>query len=99
MSQRLTSAKESSSKPALQSHEDLARKLQVTDWDIKPFVSVLFLSPMESYNSFSYLGNLFHGGECLGRRSWREIERHQVMHSEFNFESLNWRIVKLLYRF
>ncbi|KAG5001208.1 hypothetical protein JHK82_022365 [Glycine max] len=28
VTQRLTSAKESSSKPALQSHEDLAKKLQ-----------------------------------------------------------------------
>ncbi|TKY75263.1 WD repeat and FYVE domain-containing protein 3 [Spatholobus suberectus] len=41
VTQRLTSAKESSSKPALQSHEDLARKLQVTDWE--PFVLVWFV--------------------------------------------------------
>lgn len=31
MTQRLSNAKEAANKPALQSHEDLARKLQVID--------------------------------------------------------------------
>jgi len=59
----------------LQSHEDLARKLQVNDWDNKTFV-VLFLLPVEGYNSMNYVSNML---VCPCRRSWREIERHQVL--------------------
>ena len=47
MTQRLSNAKEAANKPALQSHEDLARKLQVTyNLQFKPMVfyaSVSFL--------------------------------------------------------
>ena len=53
MTQRLTSAKESSSKHALQSHEDLANKLQVTDWDIILFVSVMILSSPQAWTRLS----------------------------------------------
>lgn len=42
MTQRLSNAKEMANKPALQSHEDLARKLQVID--VFLFISNYFTS-------------------------------------------------------
>jgi len=84
VSQRLTSAKESSSKPALQSHEDLARKLQVKMIGTIKHFFVLFLLAVEGYNSVNYLSNVF-------GMSWQEeLERNRKTSgsNEFNFGSL-----------
>lgn len=49
MTQRLSSAKESSNKPLLQSHEDMARKLQVTIWSMLYYPCVGFSCPWEAF--------------------------------------------------
>lgn len=54
MTQRLSSAKESSGKPPLQSHEDLARKLQVNICGILYGLCLGFSLPLECFKFVNY---------------------------------------------
>lgn len=93
MTQRLSNAKEASSKPAgLQSHEDLAKKLQVNlvvcghfaFSSLQFLIERIFLcmSCVCAHTSFSILLNLI----FLYRRKWKRIARNLQVINYFAYE-------------